>query len=38
VFVDGRHFEIHEVEMPHKPGEKPGESPQESNDDPEVGR
>jgi imidazolonepropionase-like amidohydrolase len=38
VFVDGRHFEIHEVEMPHKPGEKPGEPSPAPNDDPEVGR
>jgi imidazolonepropionase-like amidohydrolase len=38
VFVDGRHFEVHEVETPHKPGEKPGEPSQAPNDDPEVGR
>lgn len=42
VFVDGRHFEVHEVEMPHKPagpdGDKSGDSPQVSDDDPEVGR
>ena len=40
VFVDGRHFEVHEIEKPHKPGDgdKPGGSPEVSDDDPEVGR
>ena len=40
VFVDGRHFEVHEIEKFHKPddGGKPGGSPEVSDDDPEVGR
>lgn len=43
VFVDGRHFEIHEIAKPHKPGDAGGEkpddgTPQASIGDAEVGR
>ena len=43
VFVDGRHFEIHEIEKSHKPGgadgAKPSDAPEQiSNNGGEVGR
>ena len=43
VFVDGRHFEIHEIAKPHKTGDPGGEkpddtTPQASDADGEVGR
>jgi len=43
VFVDGRHFEVHEIANPHKPGDAGGEKhddapPQSSDAGGEVGR
>ncbi len=42
VFVDGRHFEVHEIKKPHAPGAADGEKPDEPSQvlggDAEVGR